>query len=278
MSQEINIDELIKLISCPLSGQIFNIPVVDENGDVREKNEIIKKMNCKVRIVKSLQNFIKLFLDQYPQYKKLQYVCENKNSMNHEDNLDDIASIIKLGKYNELLKYKRFDVSLISIFAVGNFPENVLMYFVDNCVSLNVEIGNGFSFFNHICRHYCETCPNVVKLALKKDTDMKHACKTDGWLPLHQIINFSKDDELIKQAILKHLACGLDLYLRNNDGLSIIDIICVEKSQEIIFFALTHIDKNCEQFVDLKMACVNKIQSNKYLDDDARELLLNMVL
>lgn len=80
MEDQLDINEFVKLISCPLTKKIFNVPVLGSDGVVYEEQaylaviEINKKLTLKYRQVINLRAFISTFLASYPDYKKNQYV------------------------------------------------------------------------------------------------------------------------------------------------------------------------------------------------------------
>jgi hypothetical protein len=134
------IDKLVKLLICPLSGKLFNVPVIDDilnDENVYEQNELIKKYNRVGKIVSVLQNFINIFLDAYPEYKNLQYYVEPIiRDMTHQMNQEEIKDFISNGQYADLLKYTKFDLELFDIIQITSFTgsadEKVINHIINN--------------------------------------------------------------------------------------------------------------------------------------------------
>lgn len=93
---------------------------------------------------------------------------------------------------------------------------------------------------------------------------MQYYCTDDIWYPLHQIIYFSNNTDLIKFGIDKHIGAGLDLYCENCDHNTILKFIFKYGTYDVIAYALTKIDKNDHRFIDCKAVLNKALKENKY--------------
>src|SRR3972149_11790482 len=111
---------------CPISKQIYNDPVVAEDGIIYERQMIeswFKKTNIspmigkqiskKVYPIVSIKNEVKEYLEKYPKYKEEQF------SIKKNFDLKDIKKIFMEKNYEELLNYTNF-----KLFEILDLNEN----------------------------------------------------------------------------------------------------------------------------------------------------------
>lgn len=246
-----NIDQFVALLKCPLTDKIFSLPVVNDDGIVYEYSALLTTktdVNKNFYIVKSLQLFILSFLENYPEYKKLQYDAENgDNPKDHLFYKDKIKTFISNHQWDEVKKYRNFSLALLSHTLINeiltNAPEDILLFIIDNVIDINHMMTGyhpGWNFFNYICRSVPNKT-NLIKHCIKKGADVTHQCN-DGWYPVQQILHWSKDETLIKYIIKKHIKSGLTLFVKNSNNQTVFDYILYKGTKNIIEYAINLID------------------------------------
>lgn len=280
---EPDINEFIKLISCPKSEKIYFLPIVDKKK-IYEYEEYLKlDKNNDIIIFTQLKSLIISFLDAFPEYEKLRYVPTISNKPSHIYSKTIINNSISKKKFELLLNYTNFKMKLFTVNDICillEAPNNILKYFINNCDDINYEFDSnrGWSLINYACNKICRKNPKIIKYLIKNGADIQHICKDDGWSPLYQIIHFSNKNSLIKYAIIKHLELGMDLYMTNKNNSSIIDTIFAKQNFKIIQFALQKINITDKQFKDSQTNILNFIMTNKLLSDENRDTIFKLFI
>lgn len=289
-AKNLNIDEFIELFKCPVTKKIFLNPVLCNDNKVYEEQSIMVSNNMTLVTnyipLKSLKSFIEALISRFPEYKKEQYELDNsiKIAKTHHLHVSTISKIFDDKRYSELKKYTNFDLTLfvnIERF-LGNVSEDVLQYVIDNAININVDLDStGWSLLNYMCRVSSKIMPNIIRYAVDHGADFLHICKSDGWYPLHQIINYCTNENLIIWGINKHLECGMDLYTMTQEKGSVLSSIFNKCPKKIIEYALTKIDFSSQQFKDNANNILNSLDGNSALDtndkDDIRENIIALV-
>lgn len=255
MAKEPDIDEFVGLISSSKTKKIYKEPIVFNSGEIEEFEEYLQgDGKDPYYTVVRLKTFINSFLDEYPEYKPRQYTNTNKFQKTHKYNQKIINNIISSGKMQLLTQYDQFELTLfdrnqlVSIFQ--NATEDTLKYFVDNITG---NIHEKFDGKWHLINYICSQCGSYKKFAfikyfIEKYGGMQYPCPYDGWHPLHQIIHHTKNNELIKFGIDKHIESGKDLHCQNDEGKTILSFIVRYCAYETINYALSKVDKTNQEF------------------------------
>ena len=275
-------DFMVQFLICPLSGKLFETPIVDVNGVVYEQDEYTKKFgHSNYYVFKSLQSFINTFLDKYPEFKNKQYHSNANKSSAHSANVNVINKLISSGDYSKLKNYTLFSLKYLSNDELEKImhkaDETTLKYFIDNTIDMDQMIEGKWYFINYMCNRIGKDRPEIIKYCLEKHKCMKLCCGFDGWYPLHQIIHFSNSLQLHTYAIDKHLEEGLDLFSVTNSGESVIEYI-FKKEKDIIEYAMTKINMDNASFKNLVSSLFDTLDQNSKIDNDTKETLKQMML
>jgi hypothetical protein len=271
-------------LRCPLTNKIFHTPIITNEGIVFEEQAYLKNNNNYdfYRIV-TLKNFITNFLDNYPEFKKDQYCPDNIEITNHAYNKKIIDIIFQNNNYIELQKYNNFDLQLIDKDFIDIFlkksDNEIIKYFIDNVIDLSVPINNSsWHLVNYVCNRLGKTNPDIVKHLLLKNNQMKLNCMDDDWSPLHQLLYFSKSDNLLKFAIDKHIDENIDIYFPNKNGTCIIEACFTSGSEVVINYMLTKIDKTSTEFKNLIPKLLKNLNNNSTIKKEVRELIIQKIV
>jgi hypothetical protein len=285
MAKEPDIDEFVRLITSPKTDKIYQEPIILDNNEIEEFEEYLKsnKQNS-FYVITRLKVFINSFLDEYPEYKQKQYTSDQNTKRCHRLNVNTIDTIIKTGKWDLFTRYTNFEISLltmnqlISIYHKAN--EDIFKYFLDHIIDDVHELkdNSDWRLINRICHDCSEDNPATVRCFINKFGGMQHYCTDDKWYPLHQIVSFTDNTELIKFGIDKHIEAGLDLYCENSDGRTILGFIFSHGKENVINYALTKVDQNNTQFKDQIETLLKALKGNNKITsndrDNFKELLI----
>lgn len=285
MNKEPNKDEFVaSFLICPLTGKIFNIPVIGKNNIVYEQQAYIDTFNPDdaVTTIQNFKSFVHTFLEIYPEFKKNQYTLTDTNKKSHSLNIKRINNIFSSGKYCELKNYELFSLRHIEKDYIDIFAQkadlDTLKYFIDNTIDLSQQINNShWHFANYICSRCCQNKPDFVQYFLSKGNFMNLLCKDDNWYPLHQILSYTTSESLCIYAINKHVTEGLSLCIESGDGTSLIELI-FKKHPKFINHGLTLIDMQSLEFKNLVPRLLDNIERNKNIDDLTKETFRNLLL
>jgi hypothetical protein len=276
----INPDEFVKFLKCPLTGKIFHTPVLGENGIVYEMLEYYKSVKNKanVRHVVALGLFVKAFIEAYPEYKTQQYQAVKSEKLSHLSHQHEIRQIIIGNNYKDIMKYHEFVTSVISEeyfqYFIDHASMDVLQYFIKNCVDPYDAFGSRrWSSINWICNRLTAVKPDIIKFMVDTGMKIDYPCGDDGWTGIHQIIHFSKDSWIVKYIIDKNF----DLFLKNNNGITVLEFIVGRKNNEIITYVLSKINMHNHQFIESRERLINLVFENSSLTDSEKENLFNTI-
>ena len=252
---------------CPISRELFNEPLLADDGFIYEKNEIEKWLKTKSTspltgryISKNLvachyfSTILKKFYEENPEELINRYV----NIKIHSEYIDEINDLLEYKKYHGLLNYSSFNLLFFEkdklIELLQNTDFDIFKHFIDNIIDADELCNNkmGQKLIHLVCRH-CE--PNKIKYLVDKEIDLEE--KTfKNWRPIHYVIKFSTP-EIIKYLIDK----GVDLECANKDGWRPIHYACRFSTPNIIQYLIEKgVDLECEDnegWRPIHYACCN---------------------
>lgn len=273
------IDEFVKLLYCPISGQIFNTPVINKKDNIvyelQELFNLNKKDNVPTDyiILKSLISFISSFLEKYPEYKKQQYVPKTSYSFVYDFDPNKVLRIMENKNYNDLLNYSYFSVTQFKIQEIWKFLLNankdVIFHFISNMKNINEEVENvGFISilicacpYNH---HHIEFTQYIIE----NGASMTNLCRLgeeNHIYPLYQIVKNVIHEALLRIAITKHLEQGLTLFEKTDIDNSILEAAIGNQPQEIIDYMLNIVSEDVHKHLT-KSKMIEHLKLNKHLD------------
>ena len=247
----INLDLNIELFICPLTNQIFNDPVIAEDGQLYERSAIeqwfsenkISPLSRKVihtTLVESytIKNILDSLLKKNPDLKLQQFKLDNS----HQMNVNTIIKLINSGQYNKLLNYAKFDFNIFMkntiVFGglLSQAPNDILKYVIDNTIDIDCKNKIGTKPIHLICNN-CNY--DIIKYVFEKGADFE--LEDDSkWRPIHHLCYNSRDD--IIEYLIKN---KIDLNCKTNFGWLPIHAACHYCSlRTIILFAITGIGLN----------------------------------
>lgn len=286
MTKEPNIDEFVSLISSPKTNKIYKDPIILDNGEIEELEEYLGtgEKNQYHNIIR-LKTFINSFLEEYPEYKLKQYISNPILKTTHKINQQIINKIISSQNLQSLTQYTRFELEFLTGGQIEtickNADDDTLVYFINNVIGDIHELfqGRSWRLINYVCNKCSSNNKNIIiKYFIEKYGGMQYYCEDDHWYPLHQIVHFSKNADLIKFGIDKHIEAGLDLYCENSDGATILNFIFHKSNSDTINYALSKIDKTKQEFKDNLNIFCDMLNDNIKLDDTAREYITNILI
>lgn len=267
-----DMDDFISLISCPMSGKIFNYPVLSkENGNVYE-GEILMNEEPSAIIVLPLKSFIISFLEKFPEFKKQQYEISPENMYSHIYNINNINNDIIKKKYDTIIKYNKFSLKLFNNVAnmLNELDDNIWLHIINNLIDYyeKITIDN----YNYILLDYIlALAPNKLILinCLVDKMDINSVNQNNSPV-LQRILRYSNDNELI----LKIVNRNPNYYIEDNNGVLLGVSVFKKCCFEIIEKILNMIDSTSEDFIKNKYKFIEKIKQNTNLTSDQMDLLI----
>jgi hypothetical protein len=259
--------EFIELLKCPISNKLFNTPVFSCSDGITYEDQLCNDENKIVCV--ALKSFISAFLDEFPQYKQIQYQ-PIQQSINHSNAKIMVNSIIESSNFENLKKYCNFSLVHISNNTLEKLltkaNEEIIIFFIDNLTNIEEYIEGG-KLIHYVCR-FCPNNINIIKKITEKCTDMKDYNTLNKWYPLHYLLRYSNNTECITFGINQHIKDGLSLFITNNDGVDIIGFAFKYSSVDIIKYMFTIIDIQKKEFVDNIDTYIEFINTNQNLQDN----------
>lgn len=265
-------EEFIEYLKCPNTNMLFHTPVLSQ-GIIYED----QLCNDPDKILhQGIKSFIGTLLDEFPEYKELQYVPKVMK-ISSASGKAALNNGINLGKYDVVFGYSEFVLNhisnemLIKFFAGATYDQ--IVYFVDNLVDIN-EIGQTqrWKVVNYICR-FSSNNIHLLTYIIEKGSSMSDFCPEDNWYPLYQILHASNDEDCIIFAMNEHIKAGLSLYVTNNTGEAVIGKICGGCGISVIQYALTVMDRDNE-FVNYIDMIIERVNGNAKLNENDKECLI----
>lgn len=243
---------------CPITGYIYNDPViVPESGQTFEREAIKKWMinhntnTCPITRKKITGAFIKAYivknavdklLKNNPDLKEEQYVVKNDISYNHEDNIDEIENITtSYNNYDMLLGYTNYNLNVLMSTTYGydnllkiisrNFNcEKIQNHIIDNCIDIEAVDSEGWRLIHYILKN---SDSGTKKYIINKNNINLEAKTNNDWRPIHFVFKYGI--LIIKEIINK----GVKLNEPTKEGLRPIHLLCENSNinkNEIIYF------------------------------------------
>jgi len=253
---------------CPITKQLFNKPVLLNDGFFYEKDAINewlinsdlspmtgKQLNHKYYNECFLFNkLLKKMINENTELKKEQYVISiNLNFINktldeiyvslQENNISmceiniNFNIITEIFTNDNLVKYlidntieikNNMNMKLIHYICRFSTPE-LIKYIIDKGANTECYTNEGWKPIHIICRN---STPELIKYIIDKGVDLECA-DIYGWKPIHIICRYSTP-ELIKYIIDK----DVDLECSNNNGWKPIHFICRYSTSEMIKYII----------------------------------------
>jgi len=259
---------------CPITKQLFNNPVLLNDGFFYEKDAIDEWLidsNISPMTGKQLNHkyynecfwfnkLLKQMINDKPELKKEQYIISiNLNFINktldeiyvslQENNISmceiniNFNIITKLFRNNNLVKYlidnaigikNTKNMKLIHYICRYSTPE-LIEYIIDKGIDLECRTNNEWYPIHFICKH---STPELIKYIIDKSVNIECTTK-NRWKPIHFICRYSTP-ELIKYIIDK----GVDLECMTNQGWKPIHFIRRHSTPELIKYIIDKGDKS----------------------------------
>jgi hypothetical protein len=249
--------------TCPISGQIFNDPVICADGYYYERKCIEqwlesnntspmtnqqlehKNVSKSFEFNKRLQEFIKNNPDcdvYKPDYNYIELLNENKFDEFINTNIKDISI-----NYNEIEN-------------INIFKNDILVkYFIDNNIKFTTNIINS-KLIHFICRYSSpEMIKYILNIYVEKNLDLE--CETNlKSKPIHFICQHSTP-EMIKYILDIYVEKGLNLECETIYKMKPIHFICQNSTPEMIKYILDiYKSQNLEYKQYLGRSLVSKLR------------------
>lgn len=279
---------------CPITKQIFCIPVTCDDGFTYEKwalDNILNGDRTKVSpinrnpISKYCENTlinksVNEFLNGNPEFKKLQF--EDKVYYDFIDNLPIITRLFGNNDFNSISKYNGIHLNyglqretIIGILSKKCINIEYLNKILDNCVDLNTKDDNEKLPIYHICANGTY---NMISCAFQKTVELYDVYKKNVSV-IHVLLFknaiISNDDKMI---LIRYLIeqKNIDLNIKYENK-SIMHHICVHCTFDIILCAL---EKNVElyKFNDDSESIMNVLLNNENLLNGDKMVLVKFLI
>jgi hypothetical protein len=250
----ININNVINIITCPISLQIFYDPVIANDGHTYEKFVIVewlkKKKISPITNEKINDNLVTSIMAKYlvdecfkidPQLKKQQYV------ISFECAIDDIMSRKKyecLFNYDNIGGQLMIDKNYLTKILCECKDDKIIKHIIDSFDNLECSNNEGWRPIHFICNN---STPEMIKYIVNKGVNLE-CSDNKGWRPIHFICRYLVP-EMIKYIIDK----GVNLECYDNEGWRPIHFICRYSVPKMIKYI---IDKG---------VCLNCVTNNNWL-------------
>lgn len=232
---------------CPISCQLFNKPVLAEDGYFYEESEIRKwlKTNDKspmtnIYMGKSLRcsHLISSLLEKFYEENP----CDLDNRFDIDDQMDILRNHIVNKDYWKIMEFVNidlgyFDAGLLKEIII-NGSSQIIKHLIDNASNIEVEYSNKWKLIHYICRY---SKPKMVKYIIDRGVDLE--CENrNKWRPIHFICRYSTP-KMIKYIIDK----GVDLECEDRSKWRPIHFICRYSTPEMMKYIIDKgVDLECE--------------------------------
>jgi hypothetical protein len=270
-------NNLLKLIICPISKKIFKTPVIGSDGVVYEAELAFKLLESKcpspitgqlldedIKVVITLKSFINLLIKKFNKLKDLRYKSNfDITKIYHFSKIEILSIFTEKKNYKNLLKYDMFKIEDLELYTFADFlryaPDNVVIHFINKCNSLNYEFeveNSKWSILNILLKHGKD---ETVKKVLRKsyNFDYEHKCK-DDWQPIHQVAN-NYDGECTRLLIDK----GVNLFAKTSENITGLEYVVGNHDVDTIKYVLSKVD----HLIDLQlMFLIIRLDDNEKID------------
>jgi hypothetical protein len=297
--------ELLDLIRCPVTKQIFNTPIIASDGTVYEAEVAFNLIESKkestitgkvlekdIRIVITLKSLISMLLDKFEYLKEHQYKTSiDITKMYHFNKIEILSIFANRVGYNKLLNYDTFVISDIDSRSFADFlsyaTHDTIVHFLNKCDNLNYRwmvtnplppINNvtmdvpAWSVINYICKN---APSSIVKHVLTQysDIDYENDC-SNGWKPIHQVVT-TYDGECVRLMIDRNV----DLMSKTQDNITAFEYIIGSHGIDTIKHAINKVHmlnnlslpilfvrlEDNEKINDSEKGEINAIMISKYM-------------
>ncbi len=235
--------EIQDIFICPISYEIFDKPLLAEDGHFYNESHIkewLKKKSISPLTNKHMSTKLQRsyafehLLDLYKK-NKLGCISDSEGPLDHVDYCDNVDILFKKKMYHLIYKYKNFDTTkLADNYLLKKFlidaPAQAIKYFIDNVIDYEANIGR-LKLIHMIIKH-C-TLEIIMHLA-SKDVDLESLTPAK-WTPLHFAIK-SPEEGIVKFLIDK----GVNIECETDNGWRPLHLICHVDSFSNIEYFLTH--------------------------------------
>lgn len=281
--------EFIKLISCPITKQIFSTPVMASDSIVYEAEAAIqlieskevspisgKRLDKNIIVVLNIKSLVDLFLKSSESLRERQYKCStNITKLYHFSKAEILTIFMERTNYIGLLKYDNFKMDDIENYCFSDFlkfaPYDVIVHFINHCDNLHYRFSDSpgtWNVVNYIFR--CGT-QEVVKYVLKTYPDLDYENEaSEGWRPIHQVAS-SYDGESVR-LILDN---GADPLTRTSDNITGFEYIISGQDAETINYAIDRI--NSIGNLDVSILLI-RLDDNDNLTEDENNLIKDLLV
>lgn len=258
--------EFIELLKCPISQKLFNTPVFSQIDGITYEDQICNDENKIVCV--ALKSFISALLDEFPEYKVLQYqpIVQNQS---HSSAKNMVNSIIESSNFENLKKYCNFSLihftnnTLEKLLTKAN--EEIIGFFIDNLINIDEHV-EGSKLIHYVCR-FCPNNINIIKKVIEKGASMKDYNNHNKYYPLHYLIRYSNNSECVIFGIDQHIKEEVSLFITNNEGHDIISFVFRYGSINIIEHIFSIIDTQKKEFIDNIDTYIEYINTNQHLQN-----------
>lgn len=246
-------ESISETITCPITHQIFDDPVIASDGHIYERSAIKKWLSISnespisgLVITNELIPcyFAKKIIDDFLMIYPDESVHKFKKTNSHHDNIEEIKCIIAERNYDLLVSYIEFDLDLLKydiVEIVKSIPIDIFKHLIDNTIDLNCKLTNlGGRLFNFVVAY---STPEMTKYLIDKGIELEYTC--DGWRPIHVVCRRSTP-EIIKCVIDN----GVDLECEMTSGWRPIHLLCKYSTSSMIKYV---IDKNVNLECETKL-------------------------
>jgi len=283
----VNLDLSIDLFVCPLSHEIFNDPVVAEDGHLYERSAIdewltgnesspITREPIGNKLVESytIKNIIEAMLIQNPKMKEQQFKVDNT----YNKNLSKIHSFITNEQFDKLLNYTKYNLETLiknSLFTIllNGASSKVIKYVIDNSLDLDCDTLMGKKPVHYVC---ISGKTDIIKHMFDKGVNLEAKDETD-WRPIHHVC-YNSNQEMVRYLLEKKVS----LDCKTKYGWLPIHAICNYSSAEMIkAFIKTGIGLNAKISMyngsNANYGCADLIRLNSKLKDSEKVELLKLL-
>jgi ankyrin repeat protein len=283
----VNLELNIDLFVCPLSHEIFNDPVIAEDGHLYERSAIdewlltnksspITREPIGSRLVESytIKNIIEVMFKQNPTMIEQQFKLDNLYSKN----TTKIHSFIQNGQFDKLLGYTKYNLEILiknDLFSniLNRASTKVIKYVIDNSIDLDCT-----NLLGKKPVHYVSICKNneIMRYMFDKGVNLEAKDESD-WRPIHHIC-YNSNQEMIRYLLEKNVS----LDCKTRYGWLPIHAICNYSSVEMIrLFIKTGIGLNAKISIyngsSANYGCADLIKLNSKLKESEKVELLKLL-
>ncbi len=282
-----HLNGLVSKLKCPISGKIFNSPVLANDGAVYEECELLehifegnnKNFSLEYTKIGPISSLITYLLKKYPELDEEVY---KEDKMKYKDSfifiLPRINIELKRGNYGILQEFKGIFLGALSSQTVFDIINNGTIDTVKHVAKQIQDINkliyhNKWSLLNWCMKNsYSERI--YILLEHSKDIDVNSVCLDDGWSACQQLFKYGHNLNLVK----KMVDMGMDLTLKNKKGGTPLYQCFSTSNIEIIEYIYDIAKEKNLMTKDTLEIIINGIYRNKHLPTDKKETLVNKVL